>query len=85
MPASKNRHPHKHVQHHDKHAAPAPKESSANNRVVTIAIIFFAVIGLVVGFLVDSSSIMVMLAATVAGIAAGYFAGQQLKKSLSGK
>jgi len=47
--------------------------------------IFFAVIGLVVGFLVESSSIMVMLAGTVAGIAAGYFAGQQLKKSLSRK
>lgn len=85
MPESKSRHAHKHAPHHEKHPVPPSNSMSSNKRVVIIAIIFFGVIGLTIGFLIDSSSVLVLLAGAVVGIAAGYFAGQELKKSLSGK
>jgi uncharacterized membrane protein len=85
MPESKSRHAHKHPHHQEKQPATPSKTVSSSKRILIIAMIFFAVIGLVIGFLIDSSSVVVMLAGTVIGIAAGYFAGQELKKSLSGK
>lgn len=84
MPESKSRHPHKHPHQQDKHPV-APAKAGGSNRVVTIAVVFFAVIGLAIGFVIDSTNILLMLGSTVLGCAAGYFAGQQLKKSLSGK
>jgi hypothetical protein len=86
MPESKSRHPHKHAhpQHQNKNAdvQTTPKNQ---NRVVTVAVIFFTVIGLSIGFFIDATNVIVLLTGAVLGGFTGFFAGQQLKKSLSGK
>lgn len=84
MPSSKSRHPHKHPQQHPKNAGVESKQKD-DNRIIVIAVIFFMVIGLSIGFFIDSGSIAVLLGCTAAGAVAGFFAGREFKKSLSGK
>ncbi|MBL0358934.1 MAG: hypothetical protein IPP72_19620 [Chitinophagaceae bacterium] len=84
MPASKSRHAHKHPHHQNKPSDIQPKAGN-ENRIVTVAVLFFTVIGLAIGFFIDASNIPVLLASAAVGALAGLVAGRQLKKSLSGK
>jgi hypothetical protein len=80
MPSSKKRqHHHQHQQ--AQHTMPAGG-SKANERIVTAAIIFFAVIGLGIAFFATGGSIGWILAGAVIGGIAGYFFGKAIKKGL---
>lgn len=85
MPASKNRHPHKHAHQHSSSVTSVHPKQKKSNRPVIVAVIFFAVLGLCIGLFIDASSITTLLAGTILGAAAGYFAGSLITKSLSGK
>lgn len=84
MPESKSRHPHKHPQQH--HNTPGiHTKSKKANRLIIVTVLFFGVLGLGIGFFVDSESITVLLSCLAAGVLAGYIVGYQIKKSLSEK
>jgi F0F1-type ATP synthase assembly protein I len=84
MPESKSRHAHKHPQDHHKTSNTHPK-SKKSNRAVIVAVIFFAFLGLGIGFFIDASSIPVLLAGAIVGGFAGFLFGNQVSKSLSEK
>jgi ABC-type nickel/cobalt efflux system permease component RcnA len=91
MPESKSRHAHKHP-HHSKHpeqhsnVLPThPKQKKTDNKAVILATVFFAVLGLGIGFFINAASIIVMLTGAVLGAALGYVFGVQVNKSLTGK
>ena len=85
MPASKSRHPHKHV--HPPHPVPAsdihPKKKA--NRIVIIMVLFLGVLGLCIGLFIDATNITTVLISTILGTAAGFLSGSVINKSLSGK
>ena len=84
MPASKSRHAHKHPHHTIKtsNTHPNPKKS---NKAIIVAVLFFALLGLGIGFFIDASSTKVLIAGAVTGTIAGFIFGYQVNKSLSEK
>ncbi len=79
MPQSKSRHAHKHagqhppVQHHVK--------TAKSNRVVVIATVFCALLGLGIGFFIATDNISTLVWSTLIGAIAGFVFGYQVKKS----
>ena len=85
MPQSKGRHAHKHLHpHQPPKASNNNAKSKSNNRVVKIAILFFAFLGLAIGYFI-SADITVLITCTVLGAVAGFLFGYGIKKSLAGK
>ena len=81
MPRSKQR---KH--HHDPQQHPAGAKKTGKGRsAVTVAVIFFALLGLGIAFFASGSSILWMLLGALVGGVAGYFFGKQIDKSLASK
>jgi hypothetical protein len=80
MPSSKKRQ-HHHKQQQVNHPMP-PGGSKANERIVTAAVILFAVIGLGIAFFASGGAITWIVAGTVIGGIAGYFFGKAIKKGL---
>lgn len=84
MPQSKNRHPHKHVQHHDKPSENHPKHKKTNQSII-VSVIFFALIGLGISYFIGSSSVVALIIGALAGGVVGYIFALQVNKSLSKK
>ncbi|MES2431900.1 MAG: hypothetical protein V4556_13280 [Bacteroidota bacterium] len=79
MPQSKSRpHPH-HQQHHGAGNNPANKKF---NKVVKLAILFFAVIGLFTSLFITGPDVLSQIIGVIAGGIVGYFFGQQMHKTL---
>ena len=79
MPRSKQR---KH--HHDPFQPHTPVVKKGKTRsAVTVAVIFFALLGMGIAFFATGSSILWILIGAVAGGVAGYFFGKQIDRSLS--
>ncbi|UEG48822.1 hypothetical protein LK994_09255 [Ferruginibacter lapsinanis] len=75
MPQSKKR-PHPHPQqHHSGGNNPADKKF---NKVVKVAIIFFAVIGLFISLFITGPNVLSQIIGIVIGGVGGYFFGQQM-------
>ena len=86
MPQSKGRHAHKHLHpHQPPRASNSNAKTKSSNRVVIIAVLFFAFLGLAIGYFINSASVTVMLSSTLLGAAAGFLFGYGIKKSLAGK
>lgn len=86
MPQSKGRHAHKHSHpHQPPKASNIAAKSKNSNRVIIIAVLFFAFLGLAIGYFINASGITVMLTCTILGAAAGFLFGYGIKKSLAGK
>lgn len=85
MPQSKNRHPHKHVQHHgkpsEKPSENHPKHKKANQSII-VSVIFFALIGLGISYFIGSSSVIALVIGALAGGVVGYIFALQVNKSL---
>ncbi len=79
MPQSKSRHghkhagPHPHIQQHSK-----PEKS---NRIIVIATLFCALLGLGIGFFIEADNFTTLLLSTVVGGIAGLVFGYQVRKS----
>ena len=84
MPESKSRHPHKHIQQHDKPATDHPKHKKANQSII-VAVIFFALIGLGTSFFIDGTSVIGLIAGVLLGAGVGDIFGKQVNKSLMKK
>lgn len=82
MPRSKQR---KH--HHDPYQphATGPKKENKSRSAVTIAVVFFALLGMGIAFFATGSSILWMLLGALVGGVGGYFFGKQIDKSLASK
>jgi hypothetical protein len=80
MPSSKKRQ-HHHQQKQANHAM-STGGSKANERIVTAAIVLFAIIGLGIAFFASDGKIIWVLAGAVIGAVAGYFFGKAIKKGL---
>lgn len=89
MPQSKSRHPHhKHAHHPQRQNNQSPviqQKTAKTNRAVVATIIFCTVLGFLVSLFIDASSIFVIAIGTIAGAAAGFLLGEQIKKSLTTK
>jgi hypothetical protein len=81
MPSSKKRQ--HHHQHHNAAQATVPKAASkANERIVTAAVVLFAVVGLGIAYFASEGKTIWIIAGAVIGGIAGYFFGKALKKGL---
>lgn len=85
MPQSKNRHPHKHIQHQHNEPTGTHSKPKKTNRSIIVTVIFFSLLGLGISFFIDAKSIMGLLTGAVLGGIAGYIFGYQVNKSLSDK
>lgn len=83
MPQSKTRHAHKHPSHPPR-PANLPAKPKHNNRVIVIAVLFFGVLGLAIGYFIGGTA-TVLLTSAILGAAAGFIFGYSIKKSLQGK
>jgi len=81
MPQSKSRHPHKHVQQHNKPSDIHPKHKKTNRSII-VSIIFFALIGLGISYFIDGESVLALIIGAIAGCIAGYIFAVQVNKSL---
>lgn len=83
MPRSKKR------KHHHEYRPPANAVKSKKNRsAVTIGIVFFALIGIGIGYFAAGTSALWplwLLAGAVIGSIGGYYFGKQIDKSFSKK
>jgi hypothetical protein len=84
MPESKNRHPHKHPQHHTKTSNTHPKPKKAN-RAIIVSVLFCAFLGLGISFFINATNIAGLVAGALIGGIAGFIFGYQVNKSLSEK
>jgi hypothetical protein len=84
MPQSRSRHPHKHVQQHNKPAG-TPSKPQKTNRSIVVTVIFFALIGLGISYFVAGSNITGLIIGVIAGSIAGYIFAMQVNKSLTKK
>jgi hypothetical protein len=84
MPQSKSRHPHKHVQQHNRPAG-APPKSQKTNRSIVVTVIFFALIGLGISYFIAGSDITGLIIGIIVGSIAGYIFAMQVNKSLTKK
>lgn len=82
MPRSKQR-KHHHDPHHPQPAG--PKKANKSRSAVTVAVIFFALLGMGIAFFATGSAVLWILLGALAGGAGGYFFGKQIDKSLAGK
>ena len=85
MPQSKSRHPHKHSHHHTHQTSKQvtmPEKPAKTNRAVLASIIFCTVLGFLVSLIIDATSVSTLAIGTIVGAAAGFFLGEQIKKSL---
>ena len=82
MPRSKQRKHHHDQQHH--HPV-GPKKESKSRSAVTVAVIFFALLGMGIAFFATGSSILWMLLGALLGGVGGYFFGKQIDRSLAKK
>jgi sterol desaturase/sphingolipid hydroxylase (fatty acid hydroxylase superfamily) len=82
MPSSKKRQ--HHHQHHSQaaQAAMTGGASKANERIVTAAVVLFAIIGLGIAFFASDGKIVWIIGGAVIGCIAGYFFGKAIKKGL---
>jgi 4-hydroxybenzoate polyprenyltransferase len=84
MPESKARHSHKHPQHHNAASNNHPK-TKKTPRIVIVAAIFFALLGLGISYFLNAASVGSLLAGAAIGGIAGFIFGHQVNKSLSKK
>lgn len=84
MPESKARHSHKHPQHHNAASNNHPK-AKKTPRIVIVASIFFALLGLGISYFLNAASVGSLLAGAAIGGIAGFIFGYQADKSLSKK
>jgi hypothetical protein len=84
MPESKARHPHKHPHHHNGTPGTHQKPKKIT-RIVIIAGVFFALLGLGISYLLNASSTAALLAGPILGGIAGCIFGYQVDKTLSKK
>jgi hypothetical protein len=84
MPQSKSRHPHKHIQQHNKPLGNNSKTKKVNRSVI-VTVIFFALIGLGISYFIDIRSILGLLSGVVLGGIAGFIFANQVNKSLTKK
>ncbi|MBK7434731.1 MAG: hypothetical protein IPI66_13115 [Chitinophagaceae bacterium] len=81
MPRSKQR---KH--HHEQHKHPStPAKAGKSRNAVMVGVIFFALLGMGIGFFATGGSILWILLGALAGGVGGYFFGKQIDKSLADK
>ena len=80
MPQSKKR------KHHHDHPVPQGTPHSKKTRsAVTVAVVFFGLLGLGIAYFATGSSVLWLIVGAVVGATAGYFFGHQIDKSLSRK
>jgi hypothetical protein len=78
MPRSKKR------KHHHEHVVPAGTVKSKKNRsAVTVAVVFFGILGLGIAFFAAGPSVLWLIAGTAVGVVGGYFFGRQIDRSFS--
>lgn len=82
MPQSKKRH-HSHHQHQQQHAPGNKPPVTKSGRVVKAAIIFFSIIGLLIGYFIAGAEIPWLITGAAIGGVAGYFFGRQMNNTLS--
>lgn len=80
MPTSKKRqHHHAHTVQHPHHESQGSKK---HTKLLTAAIVFFALIGLGIAFFAAGPAIVWLLVGAVLGAAVGYLVGGQAEKAL---
>ncbi len=84
MPESKSRHAHEHHHAHNKTSNTHPK-SKKTNRLVIVAVLFFAFLGFGISYFIDDTSIGKAIAGALLGAIAGYIFASQINKSFSRK
>ena len=82
MPQSKNRPGH---EHHSHRGTKNPGNPKIKSSPVTIALVFFAVLGLGISYFVAGGSSTALIIGTIVGAAIGYIFGKQVKQSMSKK
>ena len=83
MPQSKKR-----KKHHDYHPPANAEKSKKNRSAVTVGIVFFALIGVGIGYFASGTSslwVLWLIVGAVVGAIGGYFFGHQIDKSFSKK
>ena len=81
MPRSKQR---KH--HHDQHQSSNNLVKTGKGRsAVTVAVVFFALLGMGIAYFAAGASILWLIVGAVAGAIGGYFFGKQIDKSTAAK
>lgn len=80
MPSSRGRHAHKHP-HTQSTKQTKKARTPSKNRATIVAIVFFTLLGLGIGFFIDDSSTLTILTSTIAGAVLGYLFGHQIDKS----
>lgn len=84
MPESKSRHAHEHHHPHNKTSNTHPKPKKAN-RLVIVAVLFFAFLGFGISYFIDDTSIGKAITGALLGAIAGYIFARQINKSFSKK
>lgn len=81
MPESKNR-----PQHHPHpHPLPPKARPKKNNKAVITGIIFFALLGVGIGYFIGGDGLVALGSGGIVGAIAGYFFGHQIDKALKTK
>ena len=70
---------------HKRVNVPPKINSKRANRIVTVAVIIFGLLGMGITFFAGGSDFMWLTAGTIAGLIFGYFFGLQIVKGLSKK
>jgi membrane associated rhomboid family serine protease len=84
MPESKSRHPHHH-QHPHNNTHNTHSKPKKVNRLVIVAVLFFAFLGFGISYFIDDTSIGKAIAGSLLGAIAGYIFATQINKSFSKK
>ena len=79
MPKSKNRKPH----HHQSHP-PVARKSEDKNRLLIVAIIFLALLGMGIAWFASNNLLVLALGAVIGGVC-GYFFGKLIERSISNR
>lgn len=83
MPESKNRRAHHH--HQQNHPAPHHNNPKKLSRPALIGIIFFALLGLGIGYFISGANLYALVIGGAAGAVIGYLFGHQVDKGLRKK
>ena len=81
MPRSRSRKPHHQQQHHP----PTAKHQPKKNKVVIVATIFLALLGIGIAWFAAGNNLLVLALGGLVGGVCGYFFGKQIDKSLASK
>ncbi|MBL7700652.1 MAG: hypothetical protein JNM14_00260 [Ferruginibacter sp.] len=71
--------------HHDFHPQPHTAKTQKTKSAVTVAGVFFSLLGIGIAYFAAGASLPWLLAGAVAGAVGGYYFGLQIDKSFSKK